>query len=257
MMQSLKHLFNHKLAASDGEIGHVKDFYFDDQSWAVRYVVADTGNWLPGRQVLLSPLAFGGLPPDGKLLHVNLTCKQIETSPVIDSHKSVSRQYEEDYHRHYGWPYYWEGDGLWGGTRGFPILEVPPNFVSGEAAAPVTPKIEHAEAHLRGVQAVNGYHLQATDGIVGHVCDFLMDDQSWAIGELVIKIGHRFTGKEVRIPTAKVIRISYEESKGYVSLNTEAVEHSAAHDLVLVRVAGFTSPESGTFKEVIKEVLAP
>ena len=257
MMQSLKHLFNHKLAASDGEIGHVKDFYFDDQSWAVRYVVADTGNWLPGRQVLLSPLAFGGLQPAEKFLGVSLTRKQIEDSPAIDAHKSVSRQYEEDYHRHYGWPYYWEGDGLWGGTRGFPILDVPPNFVPGEAAAPVTPKIEQADAHLRGVQAVNGYHLQATDGIVGHVCDFLMDDQSWAIGELVVKIGHRFTGKEVRIPTAKVIRISYEESKVYVSLNTEAVEHSAAHDLLLARGAGFTSPESGTFKEVIKEVLAP
>jgi len=255
MIQSLKQLFSHKLTASDGEIGHVKDFYFDDQSWAVRYVVADTDRWLLGRQVLLSPLAFGGLPPAGKFLHVKLTRKQIEDSPTIDSHKSVSRQYEEDYHRHYGWPYYWEGDGLWGGTRGFPILEVPPNFVPGKAA-PVVKKTERAEAHLRGVQAVNGYHLQATDGIVGHVCDFLMDDQSWAIGELVVKIGHRFTGKEVRIPTAKVIRISYEESKVYVNLNTEAVEHSAAYDLVPARVVGFTPPEPGLFKEAIKEVLA-
>ncbi len=257
MSQSLKQLFGNKLAASDGELGHVKDFYFDDQSWAVRYVVADTGHWLPGRQVLLSPLAFRGLSLVEKFLRVNLTRKQIEDSPSIETHKPVSRQYEEDYHRYYGWPYYWEGDGLWGGTRSFPILEVPPDFVKPAPAASVIPKLDHADVHLRSAQAVNGYHLQATDGIVGHVCDFLMDDQSWAIGELVIKIGHRFTGKEVRIPASKVTRISYDESKVHVNLNTAAVEHSPANDLVPARVAGFTPPENNSVKEAIKEILAP
>lgn len=257
MMQSLKQLSGHKLVARDGDLGQVKDFYFDDHTWAVRYVVVDTGHWLPGRQVLLSPLAFGGLQHDGKFLRVNLTRKQIEDSPSLDSHKSVSRQYEEQYHRYYGWPYYWEGDGLWGGTRGFPILEVPPNFVLGEGAAPVTPKIKNADAHLRGAQAVNGYHLQATDGIVGHVCDFLMDDQSWLIGELVIKVGHRFTGKEVRIPTGKVTNISYDASKVFVSMVTADVERSAAYDSDSARGAGSEPPGKNVFKEAVAEVLAP
>ena len=250
MLSSLKLLFGNKLGACDGELGHVKDFYFDDQSWAVRYVVADTGNWLPGRQVLLSPHAFGGLPPDGKSLRVNLLRQQIADSPSIETHKPVSRQYEEAYHRYYGWPYYWEGDGLWGGMRGFPVLAVPPGFSPDAAAAPVVLPPGRADAHLRSAQAVNGYHLQATDGIVGHVCDFLMDDQSWAIGELVIKVGHRFTGREVRIPTGKVSRISYEESKVYVNLTTGAVEHSAPY--VLVPALGENS-----FKKAVAEILAP
>lgn len=104
MLQSIKQLSGKKLGASDGDIGHVKDFYFDDQTWAVRYVIADTGNWLPGRQVLISPYAFGGLHQAEKVLRVNLTRKQIENSPAIESHKPVSRQYEEEYHRYYGWP---------------------------------------------------------------------------------------------------------------------------------------------------------
>ena len=124
MLQSIKQLYGKKLGASDGEIGHVKDFYFDDQNWAVRYVVADTGTWLPGRQVLISPHAFGSLHQAGKVLRVNLTRKQIEDSPSIESHKPVSRQYEEEYYRYYGWPYYWQGDGLWG-MSSFPILEAP------------------------------------------------------------------------------------------------------------------------------------
>ena len=132
MLRSIIQLYGDKLGASDGEIGHVKDFYFDDQNWAVRYVVADTGSWLPGRQVLLSPHAFGGLHQAGKLLLVNLTRKQIEDSPPIESHKPVSRQYEEEYYRYYGWPYYWQGSGLWG-MSGFPLLELPPKPSPGQA----------------------------------------------------------------------------------------------------------------------------
>jgi hypothetical protein len=114
MLRSVKQLYGDKLGASDGEIGQVKDFYFDDQNWAVRYVVADTGSWLTGRLVLISPHAFGNLDRSGKLLCVNLNRKQIEDSPLIESHKPVSRQYEEEYYRYYGWPYYWQGSGLWG-----------------------------------------------------------------------------------------------------------------------------------------------
>jgi hypothetical protein len=82
---------------------------------------------------------------------------------------------------------------------------------------------------LRSTQAVNGYHLKASDGLLGHVCDFMVDDQSWGLGQLVIKTGHRLSGKEVRIPVSKVDRVSYEESTVFVNLTSEAVEHSPAH----------------------------
>ena len=125
MLKSIKLLYGKKLRASDGEIGQVKDFYFDDQNWAVRYVVADTGSWLTGLQVLISPHAFGSLHQAGSVLSVNLTRNQIENSPSIESHMPVSRQYEEDHYQYYGWPSYWQGDGLWG-MGGTPILETPP-----------------------------------------------------------------------------------------------------------------------------------
>ena len=249
MLQSIKQLYGEKLGALDGEIGAVKDFYFDDQNWAVRYLVADTGTWLTSRQVLLAPHALGRLFQDGKVMSVNLTRKQIEDSPAIETHKPVSRQYEEDYYRHYGWPYYWEGDGLWGGMRSFPILELPPKFASAEPPAATGPKPNRGDAHLRSTQAVKGYHLQATDGIVGHVCDFLMDDKSWAINQLVIKTGHRFTGKEVQIPVSKVTQISYDASKVFVNLTTDAVERSPAYVLV--------PAPTNSFNKIITEVLAP
>lgn len=236
MLRSIKQLYGDKLGASDGEIGHVKDFYFDDQNWAIRYLVADTGSWLPGRQVLISPHSLGRLDQSGKVLRVNLTRKQIENSPSIESHKPVSRQYEEEYYRYYGWPYYWQGDGLWG-MSGFPILELPAIPLPSEQASAMDPQPKRADAHLRSTQTVSGYHLQASDGIIGYICDFMMDAQSWAIGQLVIKTGHRFSGQEVLIPTKDVDRISYEESTVFVNLTREAVEHSPVPQQAPARAA--------------------
>jgi sporulation protein YlmC with PRC-barrel domain len=233
MWRNIKQLLGDKLGASDGDIGHVKDFYFDDKSWAVRYVVADTGSWLSGRRMLISPHAFGSFHQAGKVLTVNLTRKQIEDSPAIESHKPVSRQYEEEYYQYYGWPSYWQGDGLWG-MSGFPILSMPPKNLPSEKTVASKSKHEPTDAHLRSTQSTNGYHIEASDGTVGHVCDFMMDDKSWAIGQLVVKTGHRFSGNEVLIPVSKVDRISYEKSTVFVKLTKEAVEQSSTHHLAPV-----------------------
>jgi hypothetical protein len=228
MIQSIKQLYGDKLGATDGEIGAVKDFYFDDQRWAVRYLVADTGPWLTGRQVLISPHALDHLYQPGKLVFVKLTRKQIEDSPAIETHQPVSRQYEIRYFQYYGWPDYWQGDGLWGHS-GFPMAPAPAATEMSEQAVANGTQRDSAAAHLRSTQAVAGYHVQGLDGLAGHICDFMMDDRSWAIRQLVVKTGHRLSGQEVEIPTDKVIRISYEESTVFVNLTMAAIEHGPAH----------------------------
>ena len=227
MLRSIKQIYGDKLGASDGEIGQVKDFYFDDQNWAIRYLVADTGSWLPGRQVLLSPYSLGRLDQVGKVLRVNLTRKQIEDSPSIDLHKPVSRQYEEEYYRYFGWPYYWQGDGLWG-LNGVPIMELPLTPPPSELASATGAQPERADAHLRSTQAVNGYQLRLGDEMIGHVCDFMVDAESWAIYQLVVKTGHRFSGPDVLVEMKNVSRISYEESTVFADLTGEAIEQTPA-----------------------------
>jgi len=221
MLRSIKQLYGNQLGASDGGIGHVRDFYFDDQSWAIRYLVVDTGTWLPGRQVLLSPYSLGRLDQAEKILRVNLTRTQIENSPTIESHKPVSRQYEEQYYRYFGWPYYWQGNQLWG-LSGFPHLEQPAAAPLSEQAAPTGP-LTGADPHLRSTRAVNGYQLQTGEEVVGHVCDFMVDAGNWAIGQLVVKTGHRLSGKEVVIEMKNVSRISYEKSTVFATLTPAPV----------------------------------
>jgi hypothetical protein len=227
MLQNIKELYGDKLAASDGAIGHVKDFYFDDKNWVIRYLVADTGTWLTGRLVLLSPHAFGKLAQSEKTLRVKLQKKQIENSPSIESHKPVSRQYEVEYYRYYGWPAYWDGGGMWG-LGGYPVL-VPPSKDQMKAHL----QYHHRDdKHLQSMHAVTGYQIQTVDGTIGHVSSFLVDDQSWAIRQLVVESGHWFSGKEILIAPAKVERVSYEDSTVFVNLTKADIQRTAENEVV-------------------------
>lgn len=224
-LQSTKELYGNRLAALDGEIGRVKDFYFDDQVWVIRYLVADTGSWLTGRLVLLSPHAFGKLDRHAKTLHVNLRKVQIQNSPSIDSHKPVSRQYETEYYGYYGWPAYWEGDSMWG-LGGYPAA-LPPTKEEVE----VRRQYHHRDdKHLRSTQAVTGYRIEATDGTIGHVTGFLVDDRNWEIRELVVEAGHWYARQRILISPSRVKRISYEESKVYVDLSKLDIQQTVDDD---------------------------
>lgn len=227
MLQNIKELYGQKLAATDGDIGHVKDFYFDDQTWVIRYLVVDTGSWLTGRLVLISPHAFGPFDRDAKVLHLKLSRKQIEASPSIETQKPVSRQYEIEYYRYYGWPAYWEGGAMWG-LGGYPVLTPP---LEEELAAHL--RVHHRDdKHLQSTRAVAGYDIQAVDGSLGRVHDFQVDDKSWAIRDVVVETGHWYAGKEVLIPTTKVERTSYEDSKMVVTLTQADIQRTAEHKVV-------------------------
>lgn len=228
MLRSLKQLYGSSLSALNGEIGRVKDFYFEDRSWVVRYVVVDAGDWVPERQILLSPHAFCSIPQSGDLLLVNLTRKQIENSPAVGMHKPVSRQYEEDYYRYYGLPFYWQGAGLWGGGIS-PILELPENSVPGLLFVENERLPDTEQEQLRSTLALEGYQIRASDGDMGHLMDFMMDCSSWAIDRLVVKTGHWPMSSEVRIPVDGVERISYEDSEIRVHLTRQEVQDSPPH----------------------------
>jgi hypothetical protein len=232
MLRSINKHYEDKLGASDGEIGHVKDFYFDDQGWAVRYLVADTGSWMPGRLVLISPHALGAFYQGGRVLLVKLTRQQVENSPLIESHKPVSRQYEEAYHRYYGWPFYWQGGQLWG-VSAFPVISPPPGRLSGEQVTAKDENQETGDPHLRSTKAMIGYHIQVGDEIFGDVVDFVMDDKNWAIQHVVVDTRHWLSGKKLMISPSQIKRISWDESKVYVGLTKEAVLASPIFDPTL------------------------
>lgn len=210
MLNKAKALNGYKLNSKDGVLGGVRDFYFDDTHWVIRYLVADTGNWLKNRQVLLSPYALKEVIRDEKQIAVELSNKQIEESPSLDYDKPVSRQFEDSYHIYYGWPMYWGGPFIWGSYPGIihdPEKRKKPRL--GEKAW---------DPHLRSIQKVTGYHVQAEDGDIGHVEDFIIDDETWAIRYLVINTGEWLSEKRVLISPRWIEGISFDESKVIIGL---------------------------------------
>jgi len=224
MIRSAKELLGHQLGANDGHIGHIKDFYFDDALWVVRYLVADTGSWLTGRLVLISPLALGGFDDAEKVLRVSLTRKQIEHSPSIESHKPVSRRYEQEFYQYYNWPYYWQGGSLWG-MSDFPTvapMPITPPPVSPATNAPPEDK------HLNNINALLGYTAKAVDKDVGSIADFLIDDRTWTITGIAIDTGHWLPGRKVVVSTAQIGRISWNESTISLKTTSAALERAPA-----------------------------
>lgn len=226
MLQYIKQLYGSRLASLDGDIGHAKDFYFDDKAWVIRYLVADTGSWLTGRLVLISPHAFGKWDLYERKLHIKLRKKQIEDSPSIDAHVPVSRQFEEDYYRSFGWPPYWQGGQMWG-MSGYPLVAAPLalDIATRKAQEP------RADRHLQSAKTVTGYAVEASDGPIGHLSGFRVDEKSWAICDLVVETGHWYSGKEVLIPVEKVARIGYVESRVFVNLTRSEIQAAAGEIL--------------------------
>ncbi len=232
MLHRAKTLRQYKLDSLDGEMGGVNDFYFDDKYWTVRYLVADTGNWLTGRLVLISPRALAAAIKDEEHIAVDLTKKQIEESPSYSTDKPVSRQFELDYHEYYGWGTYWGGPFAWGA---YPYPGPLPVAIEAEGSSEEEEK--EWDPHLRSVQHISGYHLQATDDEIGHVEDFVIDDVTWAIRYLIVDTRNWWPGRKVLVSPQWIERVSWDESKVFINLTRDAIKQAPEYtdDLLLNR----------------------
>jgi PRC-barrel domain len=221
-MLTNKHLKDFTIQATDGELGTVDDLYFDDDTWAIRYLIVDTGKWLSGRRVLISPMSVVHTDWDAKKLDVALTKKQVESSPDIATHQPVSRQHEAEYLGYYGYPYYWGGPYLWGPAF-YPIGLPDSHNVSAEALAETVRK-ESPDSHLRSMEAVTGYRIEAANGEIGHVDGFVVDDETFAIRYIEVATRNWLPGTKVLVSPAWIERVSWTDSAVYTGLSREAIK---------------------------------
>lgn len=229
MLQNASDIKGYKIIASDGALGSVSDFLFDDASWRVRWLVVDTGNWLPGRRVLLPPSVLGHLDDAAQTFSVRLTRAQIKDSPDISADQPVSRQVESDVYEYYGWNPYWSTGLSLGGYGGMMSPYGMP--ADGPLADEHYENVDHqGDTHLRSAAAVQGYHLHATDGDIGHVADFLIEDLDWSIIYLVADTTNWWPGKKVLIAPTLVQSITWSDSKVVLAVTRQAVRDSPPYD---------------------------
>jgi hypothetical protein len=218
------------IAASDGPLGSVTDILFDDVSWQVRWLVVDTGYWLSGRKVLLPPSVLGHLDPKEHSFSVGLTMQQVKDSPDIATDRPVSRQMETDIYDYYGWSPYW-GTGFYMGGYGY----MPGAMAASPDAGSWRQSIADAQhdrddPHLRSIAAVTGYHIHASDGEIGHVEDFLVDDADWSIHYLVVDTKNWWPAKKVLILPCSAREIDWSDRLVNLDVDRQRVKDSPAYD---------------------------
>ena len=217
-----------RLAAQDGEIGEVREFYFDDQNWAVRYLVIATGPWMNERYVLITPSALREVDAQGHAITTTLTQQQVCDSPPLDSHQTVSRQHEAELHRHYGWDPYWVVPAAAAVGPYAPAV-----YMQSEALAEPAPP-DHVDTdgdpHLRSsAELANSYAIHAHDGEIGRVYDFIVDDQRWQVRYVVVRTGVWF-GKDVLLAPTSIDQISFERREILVNLPRAAIKEAPEYD---------------------------
>ncbi len=240
MLHELKKLEGFTIGATDGNIGKVKDFYFDDETWVIRYLIVETGDWLLSRKVLIAPIAIHDPDWEGKILPVSITLDQVKKSPDIDTEKPVSRQHEMQYLGYYGYPYYWDGIGMFSDFV-TPSLVVPKNTSTTEDRVFRKRKsVSHEQKnqayhrdddpHLRSCETAASYHIHASDGEIGHVHGYLVDENSWAIRYIIVDTTNWWLGHQVLIAPEWFHDIDWEAEKVSVDLTRASVQTAPVYD---------------------------
>lgn len=235
-------LKGYKIEATDGHLGTVKTFLFDDKTWKIRWLVIDTGFWLSGRQVLVAPSAIGTPDHERQHLPIALTKEQIEASPGIMQDQPVTMQMQRNLYDYYGWDPYWGPNffgassfapyALGGAFAGVRVPEPGHEYGSESAAEAATIQYEtdDGDPHLRSMTALRGYHIHATDGSIGHVENFLVDDVAWAIRYVIVDTSNWWVGAHVLIAPYAVKDIDWGDHQVHLSLSRDDVRSSPGWD---------------------------
>jgi len=226
MLLSIKHLLQYSLLSSDEEdLGQIRDYYFDDYYWIVRYVCVDGREWLPDRKILLSPVVLNRPDRRGKSITALVTKKRVEESPSYDADEPISRHMENEIVTYYNWPLYWQGM-----TARVPgIAGMPPGSPERNRAHAKQEKPK-GDPHLRSAKQVIGYKVRAEDGPAGKIDDLIVEYGFWNINYIVITTGAAALKKKVLIPPRWIIRINGAQSEVYVDLSREAVRGGPEFD---------------------------
>jgi hypothetical protein len=232
MLWHVSAINGYSVEASDGNIGTVSDFLFDDRTWMVRWLVVDTGHWLSGRKVLLPPSVLGQISAKDNALAIALSKQQIKDSPEIDTDQPVSRQMEASIYDYYGWSPYWGSSLYTGGYDYMPGSGMASSYLGSRRREQKIDdaRAERSDVHLRSVEAVTGYHIHASDGEIGHVQDFLVEDADWSIHYFIVDTKNWCLGKKILVSSRSAGEIDWTNRLVSLDVDRQRIKDSPAYD---------------------------
>jgi uncharacterized protein YrrD len=209
---------------TDGDIGTLEDFYFEEDRWTIRYLLVDTGKWFSGKRVLISPMSVRN--EWGRTgVRLSLTKDQVWNSPEFKEGVPLSREGETAVLAYYGYPDYWGAASTWGNFDS-PMALVEGVVVKAETAPAGKRGIDPEARHLRSIKKSTGYHLHARNGEIGHVDDFLIGQESWRIRYLLVDTSNWIGGRSVIVSPEAVEGIDKERGQLSVAVDREAIKQA-------------------------------
>ncbi|RYY75266.1 MAG: PRC-barrel domain containing protein [Gammaproteobacteria bacterium] len=230
MMHLLSDLNDFVIDANDGKIGKVKDFYFDDRRWVIRYVVVEINSGIGNRKILLSPSLIKHLNLEEKSIAVDMSVAEISSSTAIDTTFSVS-QYEIDYLSYYGYAFFGDNKTVENNEDDTNSVEQTSHKADDVFVAIDSVRRMHGDRHLRSCCEIVNYHIQANDGEIGRLKTMLIDDDNWAIQCFVTTTSDLWFGHQVLLKPQAIKDISWGNAKIYVGMTQQQVKEAPLFDL--------------------------
>jgi hypothetical protein len=197
MLRSVRDLVGYTVAARDGRCGELRDMYFDDRLWILRYWEVDAG--AAASALRLSPQAVTAIADKARQFHVRMCREQLQRGPGVDSDPGLTHPLDAEG----GLRRERDGGNLWS-LAGLPLSELLAPAVEA-AELPATPA--HPERfglerdlRLRSSAEVIGYGVAARDGPIGHVADFLIEPATWQVRMVVVDTHTRLADRPVLLP---------------------------------------------------------
>lgn len=237
MLQYLKKYKGLRVMLANGEdVGKVKDLYFEDDQWVVRYLVVDTGAWLAERLILISPYSVKFVNLEENFVSVKLTRDQIERSPTADTQKPISRRFEEHYANYFGWPFYWGSAEFWPGGIYPTHLANRNDNLHGEDVSRLDYAEDSAwrerveESHLRSYTELKNYEIHARDGEIGMVEDLVIEDDTWALRYVQVDTKRFWASHGILLSTQWIDKISWLDQQCYTRLTVATIQKAPHFD---------------------------
>jgi len=187
MLRTIEQLVGLEIVGEDGSIGFLEDLFLEPGSWKVRHAVAFAGEWLSGRWILLPIPLLRSVDPARRVLRVAATRERVAAAPAPETDHAVSCLFEKSLYAHYGC-----------GPCGLP----------DEAVG-----VEAGRSRLLSAEELKGYRVEARDGDVGRLEDYLVAEEAWDIRYLCVATRRWLPGRKLAAPSAWIRLVNWRHRR--------------------------------------------
>ncbi|MDA8621274.1 PRC-barrel domain-containing protein [Psychrosphaera sp.] len=234
---SLQQVIGFTIRTIDGEYGTVSDFLFSSKDHVIRYLVVDPQKWNPlSQKLLVSPVSVYYINIDSQEVCLSIDTNKLKAAPGLEDHETVSRHFEAELYRYYGYGYYWMGADLWGMSSDPTLLKT--HIIDDQPDS----ELSEDDIPLRSINEVCTYLVSTQDNKHHHLSDFILNTKSWNLQFAVINAQNGLISTErCLINVAAISEYSWHQQLVKVAVSSAQVLGNPHYNANLINSEQFLS----------------